>query len=367
MPTQTPESELPAWRDALEKAGIDPDRNSGPLDPHQLPAGAPSVLPHPELLDELRRAQECEPTRLEERALAAHGAVEWVTLTAPAEAITAPAPGAMDAGAANFGRRGRRKTGPLAARTAERYRVRYARGEELRFTSHVDTGHAFERALRRLSLAPGVLRGRGVKMAFGPPLPLGMTSDDEYLDIVFPEDVPDTALAGLPEALPAGLCFVEMKPVRASVESLAQAIDRGHYRVTFPARGADPELAGRLRGGAAATKALAALLVARAAEQPQKTIDIRPGLVRAEVVIDTQGQPALDLELAMDLPGCQRPELFLPSLTGLSAEECRLSRIHRLALRIAGATRQFSPLEVVELDFQWWREVPRRRPSAPRP
>ncbi|GFI61695.1 hypothetical protein IMSAG049_00856 [Clostridiales bacterium] len=66
-----------------------------------------------------------------------------------------------------------------------KYRIKYAKGPEMRFVSHLDLMRLFQRAIRRAGLPIGYSHGFNPHqlMSFGNPLSLGMTSIGEYCDI----------------------------------------------------------------------------------------------------------------------------------------------------------------------------------------
>ncbi len=329
------------WVAAFAAAGFDPDRDTAP------PAGTPRPW---DILTPGARI------------------VEAPRIATPAAALPA------EPETSSFGRRTRRKPVPgsaAAVKQAARYRIRYAKGEAVRFISHLDVGRAFERALRRVGMSQPSARGKGVKLSFGPPLPLGMTGSDEYLDLVFAEEVPETVPAALAALLPTGLSVEDSRPVRASVDSLAHAIDRAHYEVSFP-----PEVIAAvcpegpaaflnvLENGVRWMLAEKELSVPKSPDDELNRVDVRPGLLSSEVE-DRGDVPVLRLHVMLGTAHAPRPESLLPVLLDRSFDP-RLTRIHRTALRISGSGREFTPLEVVELDFPWWRETMKRRAAGQR-
>ncbi|MDZ4803934.1 MAG: TIGR03936 family radical SAM-associated protein [Candidatus Eisenbacteria bacterium] len=267
---------------------------------------------------------------------------------------------------AGYGRKSRRK-GPVSARPASRYRLRFAKTALLTTTSHLDVGRMFERALRRLERSRMAWHNKSVKLSFGPPLPLGWTSEDEYVDLQFADDVPESMPAAIGEVLNDGLLFLEVSPIRSSVESLAHAIDRAHYMIDFgpefleSSAGRDhADWQRRLTDGVARIKLAREILVRKKPEDEIPQVDVRPGVLAALLSPGEGPVSQLHLHLTLGVPGSVRPEALLPHLLADDHLEARLARIHRRSLRIAGAGREWTPLEVVELDFPWWRESPRR-------
>jgi radical SAM-linked protein len=359
------------WLEPFATAGVDLDKAIRPLDPGAaLPwDGIEAGLPRDILLEERLKALEAETTSPQNLHAAARAVVCEIE---PMEFVTAPAEAPRASSESAFGRSSRRRGAPGAPRQASRFRLRFAKGDLVRFTAHLDVTRAFERAIRRLGSSPGTMRGRGFKLSFGPPLPLGMTGDDEYLDLTFTDDVPETALLPLGDFLPQGLRLLDTRPVRASVESLCHAIDTAIYQVTFPeplaaflAPGGADFLAQKLEMNVVRALSLHEILVPKTPDDEINRIDARPTLLAARVEREADGAVALNLHLAIGMPGNLRPEALLPALTG-GGFDPRLARIHRQALRISGAGKDFPPLEVVELDFPWWRETLRKRAGGQR-
>jgi radical SAM-linked protein len=285
-------------------------------------------------------------------AIVAVAAVDATPLAARPAAI---ATDLATADAAGYGRKSRRKA-PASMRPASRYRVRFAKGAPLAYTSHLDVGRLFERALRRLERTRPAWHNRPVKLSFGPPLPLGWTGEDEFVDLQFADDVPETLPLALAEVLPAGLALSDLKPIRSSVESLSHAIDRAHYRIALR-----PEwLASGLAEPVARLRTAREILVRKSPEDEIHRVDVRPGVLAAHVDSTSGGDAFLVLHLTLGVPQSVRPEVLLAHLLGDDAETAKLAPVHRTALRIAGNGREFSPMEVVELDFPWWRESSRR-------
>ena len=87
-------------------------------------------------------------------------------------------------------------------------RIRFTRGEKVKFISHLDLMKVFERAIRRSGLPIAYSQGFNPhpQMVFGLPLAVGMTSEGEYADFDLTEEI-DTQIfmdrlnASLPEAI----------------------------------------------------------------------------------------------------------------------------------------------------------------------
>lgn len=87
-------------------------------------------------------------------------------------------------------------------------RVRFRRGENTKFVSHLDLMKSFDRAIRRAELPMGYSQGFNPhpSMVFGLPLSVGVSSEAEYVDIEITEDIDkDAFISRLNRSLPSGL------------------------------------------------------------------------------------------------------------------------------------------------------------------
>lgn len=116
-------------------------------------------------------------------------------------------------------------------------RVKYTKTGMLRFIGHLDTARMLSRALRASGLPISYSQGFNPhpKLAFGPPLPLGFSSECEYFDIELtgkksPQEI-ETALAS---HLPEGVAVVKVAALSYRPTSLTKIIDHVLYRVTLP-------------------------------------------------------------------------------------------------------------------------------------
>jgi radical SAM-linked protein len=267
---------------------------------------------------------------------------------------------------ADEGRRPRREGRARDVRQSDRFRLRAAKDERVRFISHLAVTRAFCRAFRKSRLPVAVTGGkeRRLKIAFGPPLPLGMTSGAEFLDVVFVREVPEPFVSSLNESLPEGLTVVASAPMRTEPDSLSSVIQIATYEVSFPdslirryLRGMTfDELRARLEDRVVSVKASSRVDVTKGRGSERKTFNARPSMLRAEVVRDDGGRPVLSLALTLNRPDSARPELWTAALLDWAHVDERLLRVHRSGLYIPGRQSWLDPLDVVAPGFEWWRQ-----------
>ncbi len=179
-------------------------------------------------------------------------------------------------------------------------RFRWEKGEEARFSSHLDVIKVFERALRRAGLPMAYSQGfrPHMKVAFGPPLPLGHLSTAEYLDLRFELPYRQEFFPRLAEALPPGFKLIDAKPILAKTESLSASVNVARYEVRLP-------------GSVEASRCLQFLeqkevWAERSSEGERRRVNVRP-FVR---VLEANGA-GLKMELVMAGGDFARPEEVL--------------------------------------------------------
>jgi radical SAM-linked protein len=116
-------------------------------------------------------------------------------------------------------------------------RIKYSKLGLIRFIGHLDTVRAVTRALRCSGLPIKFSEGFSPhpKMSFGPALPLGFSSDSEYLDVELLQKVSaETIVEKVAPNLPRGLQIQKVEPLSFRPSSLSKIIDHARYRITLP-------------------------------------------------------------------------------------------------------------------------------------
>ncbi len=115
-------------------------------------------------------------------------------------------------------------------------RVKYCKDRPIAYISHLNLAQVFTRALRRANI-PVVISGGfnpRFRISFGPPLPLGISSISEYLDIKLEEEIKvEELVERLNRVLPQGLKILLAKTIPSSADSLVKIIDRASYVITL--------------------------------------------------------------------------------------------------------------------------------------
>jgi radical SAM family uncharacterized protein len=134
----------------------------------------------------------------------------------------------------DYGRRPRPLQSFQELRT--RFRIKYMVEEPYQFAAHLDRVRAFYRSLRRSELPIAYTKGFAPKpmLSFGPPLPVGLTSSGEYLDVFTAYHYTGNIVRDLGTFLPRGLRIAAARPIARENASLGRIINLARYDVTLP-------------------------------------------------------------------------------------------------------------------------------------
>lgn len=116
----------------------------------------------------------------------------------------------------------------------QRLRLKFGRGEELKFLSHLDLMRLWERALRRAGLPLAYSEGftPHPRISLAAPLSVGVTSQAELMDVFLSRWVsPHSLVAQAKRQLPDGLDLLEAWPVGLNIPSLQSQVRFAEYKV----------------------------------------------------------------------------------------------------------------------------------------
>ncbi len=127
----------------------------------------------------------------------------------------------------------------------ERLRLKFSRGDEVKFISHLDIMRLWERAIRRAGLP--LMYSEGFtphpRLSLAAPLSLGVTSDAELMDAYFGGQMPPQYMqAQIDRQMPAGITIHDIWTVGMEMPSLQSQIRFAEYMVTIePSDNKTPE------------------------------------------------------------------------------------------------------------------------------
>jgi radical SAM-linked protein len=115
-----------------------------------------------------------------------------------------------------------------------RLRVRFCRGEELKFISHLDVIRLWVRALRRAGIPLEYTEGFSPhpRISLAVPLSVGVTAENELMDVAITKVVsPHWFMDTVNRQLPEGLKVLEASPIGLNVPSLQSQVRFAQYQV----------------------------------------------------------------------------------------------------------------------------------------
>jgi radical SAM-linked protein len=120
----------------------------------------------------------------------------------------------------------------------QRLRIRFSRGDELKFISHLDIIRLWQRALNRAVIPLAYSEGYNPRprISLAAPLPVGVTSDAELMDIFCTTWVsPHFFEAAVSQQLPDGIALHQIYAIAPSSPSLQALVRYAEYRVKVEA------------------------------------------------------------------------------------------------------------------------------------
>ena len=116
----------------------------------------------------------------------------------------------------------------------QRLRIRFCRGQEVKFISHLDILRLWQRALHRAEIPLAYSEGFSPhpRISLAAPLPIGVTSQAELMGILCTKWVsPHFLTAAVSQQLPLGIEILQVYPVALTMPSLQSQVRYAEYRV----------------------------------------------------------------------------------------------------------------------------------------
>ncbi len=203
----------------------------------------------------------------------------------------------------------------------ERIRISYAKKEALRYTSNLDVHKVWERLLRRARLPLAYSQGfhPQPRINQAAPLPLGILSQVEMVDVWLEEDTPVAQVTtALQKAAPPGMEIIQVVTVDPKAPALPTLVRSSEYLVIL----LDPVDPAILQAK------LAEFLASETAvrERRGKKYDLRPLVEDISLQIGEDGLSELRMRLSAREAATGRPDEVLLAL-GLDPLAARIERV----------------------------------------
>ena len=201
------------------------------------------------------------------------------------------------------------------------YRIKYGRYDLVKYISHLDMLKLFARASRRCELPVAYSEGFNPHplFVFGMPIPVGTTSEDEYVDITLTEKMETLEIINrLNSAMPEAVRILDARLLPEKAPNIMKSIVASRYRVTAALSSEDIE---HILKEASGTEPL---IVDKHTKSGTRPTDVRPMIFDVHI----EGEQVF-VTTAAGNENNLRPELALSALAG---RKVAVHTIHRLAL-----------------------------------
>ena len=211
----------------------------------------------------------------------------------------------------------------------QRVRLTFAKGEALKYISHLDLARAWERLFRRAALPVAYSQGYNPRPRFqiASGLPVGVTGREELLDVWLAERLdPGEVVARLRPVSPPGLEVLAAEEVDLRAPALQALVRAADYAVALQAT----EPAEAIRARAEALLAAASVPRQRHHKGKQQSYDLRP-LIQSLAVRPFPGGDGILLEMRLQASaeGAGRPDQVLEVLgLSLAARGVERTKLH---------------------------------------
>jgi len=210
-----------------------------------------------------------------------------------------------------------------------RVRVSYSKLAEARFLGAKETATLFARATRRARLPVAYSQGFHPlpRLSFGPALPLGIESEEEFLDIELTEALPASEVGRRLDAeLPRGFTVSWAQTVELRAPSIDAGIHGFRYTVSLASLPADKQESAFLAGKLSEFHASPTFPMRKHSRGGEKIVDAKQFI--SQVALTTRF--TLSLETQRTSTGTIKPQEFVGILFGLSPEDVKVLQLRKI-------------------------------------
>ena len=158
-----------------------------------------------------------------------------------------------------------------------KYRIKFTKGDRLRFIGHLDLLNLFHRAIKRAKLPVSYSKGFNPhqETSFALPLSLGYYGNGEYIDIFFNQPINSAEIVEkLNQSMPAGIKILSARLFAEGEKSAASLTEAAEYTVILP------ENIGITEAQLTEFLSLEEILIEKKTKKTTAQVNIRPDILR---------------------------------------------------------------------------------------
>jgi radical SAM-linked protein len=195
----------------------------------------------------------------------------------------------------------------------QRIRIRFSRGEKLKFISHLDIMRLWQRALHRAGIPLAYTEGFSPhpRISLAAPLAVGVTSQSELMDVFCNKWVsPHSFTTALNQQLPPGIAISQVHMVAPTMPSLQSQVSYAEYEVEIET---EKDQAG-IKTAIDSLLSLGKLPWHHQRDTGTRSYDLRALINNLWLVNWRRGHCAIGMRLRCDSSGSGRPEQVAAAL-----------------------------------------------------
>ncbi len=196
----------------------------------------------------------------------------------------------------------------------QRLRIKFGRGEEIKFISHLDIMRLWDRAFHRARIPLAYSEGFNPhpKMSLAVPLAVGVTSEAELMDVFVARPVtPHWFTSAINQQLPPGITILGVFQTALTIPSLQSQVRYADYRVQMEMTEA---AAKDIETKVSTLLSAEHLPWHHKRDTGERTYDLRALIDDLRVVGVTDSTCTLEMRLRCDSSGSGRPEQVILAL-----------------------------------------------------
>ena len=190
--------------------------------------------------------------------------------------------------------------------------LEFTKGPSLRWISHLDLIKLFEKAIRRATLPVALSQGFNPrpKMSIALPLPVGVSSDGEFMELELAEQMDHKELCNrFNRQLPTDMKIQKAMNLSENSPSVMSQVETSEYRVHIPHANRSDEVTNAIQNLLAKQEVLVRF---SNKDGKIKILDIRPG-IRSCIWCKNQESILMEIETSSRL--FIRPQFVLQAIT----------------------------------------------------
>lgn len=227
-------------------------------------------------------------------------------------------------------------------------RLEITKGEEIRYISHLDYASAIERAIIRAKLPAAYSEGFNphMKLSFASALAVGVTSQAEYMDIEFKEEVDlSQGVRRLAGALPPGIMVKSAKFMPGNIPALMAIVNLATYDIIVPFKG---EEFAAVEESIRRFNEAQEVLYTRETPKGRKEIEVKQYMEKPISATAQDKQILLAMDIKITTTGSIKPGEILAALVAmfdLNVDKDR-ALINRTGLYVTNDKTRVKPIEL---------------------